>query len=284
MLNDKCDKELIEAAGDQLKVVSSYSAGFDHVDLEALRSRNIRLGYTPSALTDAVADLAVMLALMAQRLGGEAMRRVIDGDWPQMPWAPMLLAGPQITNSTIGFLGFGRIAQATLSRLLPFQIKDALYLTSRPGQPAKEDFYGLLKDQKVSIQPASDWKQLAAESDVLFVGCALNEKTKHAVNAEFFGRMKKRAVIVNIARGPVIDTNALVKALDNGQIFGAGLDVIEGEPQIRADHPLVKQRRCVLLPHIGSANIETRSLMAEEAVKNLQAGLFDGKMVNEKKL
>lgn len=204
----------------RFRYIANYHPTVDHVDLEALRSRNIRLGYTPSALTDAVADLAVMLALMAQRLGGEvicltlstssheidntltqAMRRVIDGDWPQMPWAPMLLAGPQITNSTIGFLGFGRIAQATLSRLLPFQIKDALYLTSRPGQPAKEDFYGLLKDQKVSIQPASDWKQLAAESDVLFVGCALNEKTKHAVNAEFFGRMKKRAVIVNIARG-----------------------------------------------------------------------------------
>lgn len=129
------------------------------------------------------------------------MRRVIAGDWPQMPWSPLLLSGPQITNSTVGFLGFGRIAQATLARLLPFQIKDTLYLTSQPGQPAKEDFYSLLKEQKIPIKPASDWKQLASESDVLFVGCALNEKTKHAVNAEFFKLMKKRAVIVNIARG-----------------------------------------------------------------------------------
>lgn len=128
----------------------------------------------------------------------------MDGDWPNMPWAPMLLSGPQITNSTVGFLGFGRIAQATLLRLLPFQIKDALYVTSQPGQQAKEDFYGLLKEQKISIQPAANWEQLAKESDVIFVGCALNEKTKHAVNADFFKLMKKRAVIVNIARGLVL--------------------------------------------------------------------------------
>lgn len=120
-----------------------------------------------------------------------------------MPWSPLLLAGPQVTGATIGFLGFGRIAQATLGRLLPFQIKDALYLTSQPGKEVREDFYGLVQKQQVSIKPAQDWKELAEKSDILFVGCALNDKTKHAVNAEFFSLMKKRAVIVNIARGCV---------------------------------------------------------------------------------
>lgn len=284
MLNDKIDQELIGAAGSKLKVVSSFSAGFDHISLDVLKARKIRLGYTPSALTDAVADLAVMLTLMAQRLGGEAMRAVQDGKWPNMPWSPLLLSGPAISGSTVGFLGFGRISQATLQRLLPFQISKALYMGSRPGQEAKEDYYGLLKDQKIPIKAAQSLEDLAKESDVLIVGCALTPATKHIVNAEIFKLMKKRAVIVNIARGPVIDTEALAAALKNGQIFGAGLDVIEGEPQITADHPLVQERRCVLLPHIGSANIETRTLMAEESVKNLLAGLFDGEMVNEKPL
>lgn len=284
MLNDKCDEELIQAAGKELKVVSSFSAGVDHIALDVLRNRSIRLGYTPSALTDAVADLTVMLTLMAQRLGGEAMRRVMDGDWPKMPWSPLLLCGPQISNSTVGFLGFGRIAQATLARLLPFQIEKALYLGSRPGQQAKEDFYGLVKEQKIPIQPAKSAEQLAQLSDILIVGCALTPETKHMVNEQFLRKMKKTAVVVNIARGPVVDTEALAKALEDGTIFGAGLDVIENEPQIPADHPLVMQRRCVLLPHIGSANIETRTLMAQEAVQNLQAGLFGGSMVNEKTL
>jgi glyoxylate/hydroxypyruvate reductase len=131
----------------------------------------------------------------------QAMRRVIDGDWPKMPWSPMLLCGPQITNSTVGFLGFGRIAQATLSRLLPFQISQALYLGSKPGQPAKEDFYGLVKEQKIPIQSAKSAEELAEKSDILIIGCALTPETKHMVNKAFLDRMKKTAVVVNIARG-----------------------------------------------------------------------------------
>jgi glyoxylate/hydroxypyruvate reductase len=129
------------------------------------------------------------------------MRRVLDGDWPNMPWSPLLLAGPQISQSTVGFLGFGRIAQATLVRLLPFGISKALYLGSKPGQPAKEDHYGIVKEQRIPIQPAQDWKQLAKESDILIVGSALTPETKHLVGSEFLGLMKKRAVVVNIARG-----------------------------------------------------------------------------------
>lgn len=129
------------------------------------------------------------------------MRRVMDGDWPKMPWSPLLLCGPQITNSTVGFLGFGRIAQATLARLLPFQISQALYLGSRPGQAAKEDFYGLVKEQKIPIQPAKNAQELAEKSDILIIGCALTPETKHLVNADFLSRMKETAVVVNIARG-----------------------------------------------------------------------------------
>lgn len=133
----------------------------------------------------------------------QAMRRVMDGDWPKMPWSPLLLCGPQITKSTVGFLGFGRIAQATLARLLPFQISQALYLGSKPGQPAKEDFYGLVKEQRIPIQPAKNAEELARKSDILIIGCALTPETKHLVNEHFLGLMKKTAVVVNIARGYV---------------------------------------------------------------------------------
>ncbi|PSN61654.1 hypothetical protein BS50DRAFT_578194 [Corynespora cassiicola Philippines] len=284
MLSDKVDDELLQAAGDQLKVIASFSVGTDHVDKDALKKRNIRLGYTPTCLTDAVADLTVMLTLMAQRRAGESMNKVSAGEWPQMPWHPLLMTGPQIRGSTIGFLGFGRIAQATLKRLLPFGISKAIYLTSKPGKPVKEDHFGLIKQSEISIQPAESWEQLASDSDVVIVGCALSPSTKHLVSTDFFNRMKKRAVIVNIARGPVIDTNALVTALDQEQIFGAGLDVIENEPNIQADHPILKQPRCVLVPHIGSATVETREQMATESVRNLLAGLTGEAMINEVEL
>lgn len=284
MLSDKVDEELLQAAGAQLKVIASFSVGTDHVDREALKKRNIRLGYTPTCLTDAVADLTVMLILMAQRRAGESMGKVLAGEWPQMPWHPLLMTGPQISRSTVGFLGFGRIGQATLKRLLPFGISRAIYLTSKPGEPVQEDHFGIIKEAAIPIEPAKNWEQLASESDIVVVGCALTPSTKHLVSTEFFSKMKKRAVIVNIARGPIIDTNALVEALAQEKIFGAGLDVIENEPNISADHPLLKQPRCVLVPHIGSATIETREQMATESVKNLLAGLKDEAMVNEVEL
>ena len=284
MLTDKVDQELLEAAGPQLKTIASFSVGTDHVDRDALKKRNIRLGYTPTCLTDAVADLTVMLILMAQRRGGECIAKVTRGEWPQMPWHPLLMTGPQIRGSTIGFLGFGRIAQASLQRLLPFGIKRAIYLTSKPGQLVKEDHFGLLKNPTITIEPATSIDQLAKESDVVIVGCALTPATKHLISSDFFAKMKKLAVIVNIARGPIIDTDALVKALDQDTIFGAGLDVIENEPNITADHPILKQARAVLVPHIGSATIETREQMATESVKNLLAGLKGENMINELEL
>jgi glyoxylate/hydroxypyruvate reductase len=284
MLTDKVDEELISAAGPQLKAIASFSVGTDHIERDALKKRNIRLGYTPTALTDAVADLTVMLILMAQRRAGESMGKVLKGEWPQMPWHPLLMTGPQISGTTVGFLGFGRIAQASLQRLLPFKIKRAIYLTSKPGQPTKEDHFGLIKGGSIPIDPAQNLEQLASESDVVVVGCSLTPSTKHLVNSAFFAKMQKRAVIVNIARGPIIDTDALVQALEKEQIFGAGLDVIENEPNIEADHPLLKQPRCVLVPHIGSANIETRAQMAKESARNLIAGLKGEAMVNEVQL
>jgi glyoxylate/hydroxypyruvate reductase len=251
MLSDAVNTQLLDAAGPSLK---------------------------------AVADLTVMLVLMAQRRAGEAMSKVEKGEWPQMPWHPLLMTGPQIRGSTVGFLGFGRIAQASLVRLLPFGIKKVVYLTSTPGKPAREDHFGILKEGRIEIEPAQSIEELARESDVVIVSCALTPSTHHIVSTPFFNQMKCTAVIVNIARGPVIDTDALVTALNDEKIFGAGLDVIENEPNIAADHPILRQKRCVLLPHVGSATTETREMMALESVKNLLAGVGDGEMVNEVEL
>lgn len=285
MLTDKINEELVTTAGPSLKTIASFSVGTDHVDTALLKEHGIRLGYTPTALTDAVADLTIMLLLMAQRRAGEAIARVKNGEWPQMPWHPLLMTGPQLGGSKVGFLGFGRIAQATVKRLFGFGVGGVRYLTSRPGEVAREDHFGVLGGHSgVEVSPAKTWEEIAEWSDVVVVGCALAPETKHLVGKEFLAKMKKTGVLVNIARGPVVDTDALVEALDQGRIFGAGLDVIEGEPDIRSDHPILKQERCVVLPHIGSATVKTREQMAVESVRNLLAGLKGEKMVNEVKL
>ena len=213
------------------------------------------------------------------------MTTVSRGEWPQTPWHPLHMTGPQIKGTTVGFLGFGRISQAALQKLVGFGIRQAIYITSQPGKPVQEDHFDLIRKSArgdtIPIEVAQDLDQIARDSDIIIVGCALTPSTKHLVKAEFFSKMKNTSVIVNIARGPVIDTNALEQALSQGKIFGAGLDVIEDEPNIQADHAILKQPRCVVLPHIGSATIETREQMAAESLQNLLAGLAGENMINE---
>ncbi|ORY81240.1 hypothetical protein BCR35DRAFT_304091 [Leucosporidium creatinivorum] len=291
MLGDKIDEEVLEAAGPSLKVISTMSAGFDHVDTAALKARGIALGTTPDALTDATADVGAMLVLMASRRAGEGIRAVADGKWPSMPWAPLLLCGHALQNSTVGILGFGKIGQLTLKRLLGFGIGRALYTTSKPGQalsPSK-DYFNLLSSSSspggIPIEPAQSLSHLAAESDFLIITCALTPSTTNLINADFLAQMKPTAYIINTARGPVVDSLALASAVKEGKLAGAGLDVVTGEPNITADHPLVKEHRITLLPHIGSATLETRGEMAREAAVNVLAGLGLGEQwVNEVKL
>ncbi|ETW75756.1 hypothetical protein HETIRDRAFT_422416 [Heterobasidion irregulare TC 32-1] len=286
-LTDKVDDELLDRAGPSLKVVSTMSVGYDHVTLPAVSRRHVRVGYTPDVLTDAVADLSVMLALMAGRNGGETVAMVQNGEWPGFNWAPFGFCGPQLSagpfasTRTVGFLGFGRISQATLARLVPFGITHCIY-TSNPLSPPKPEFEASLKAQhKLQAVRKVSLDELAAESDVLFVLAPGGDATKHVVNETFLRRMKKTSVIVNTSRGTLIDSDALVKALREGWIWGAGLDVVEGEPKIGADHPLVKEPRCIVVPHIGSATFETRLGMATLAVKNLLAGISGAAMPAE---
>ncbi|CAE6368731.1 unnamed protein product [Rhizoctonia solani] len=282
-LTDKVDSQLLDAAGPSLKIISTMSVGYDHVDVPALKTRGIRLGFTPDVLTDAVADIAVMLALMASRNVKQAMEIVHTGNWPNTPWSPSLLTGPQLSTpgTTIGFIGFGRISRATLARLAPFRVLRVLYTrSSSPSAPTNDlallsEFPTLKEAKWVALD------QLARESDFVFVLAPGGETTKHLVGKEFLSKMKKNAVLVNPGRGSVVDSDALAEALKEGHIWGAGLDVVDGEPNIPADHVLVKEPRAVVLPHIGSATVQTRLDMAQLAASNLIAGIRGEEMPSE---
>jgi len=280
MLSDIVTPELLDKAGPSLRVISTMSVGYEHVYLPALAERGIKLGYTPDVLTDAVADLSVMLALMAGRNGAQAILTVSNGMWPHCSYSPFGFCGPQLSativspSRTIGFIGFGRISQATLKRLIPFGVTHCVYY-SNPSSPPRPSFdvaiqekYGLQSVKRVDLD------EMAKASDVVFVLAPGGDKTKHLVNADFLQKMKKTAILINTSRGTLVDSDALATALRKGLIWGAGLDVVEGEPTITADHPLVKEPRCVILPHIGSATFETRLDMATMAAKNLLGGVF----------
>ncbi|KAI0287116.1 hypothetical protein BC826DRAFT_1099168 [Russula brevipes] len=289
MLSDKIDEEFLERAGPNLKVVSTTSVGFEHVDLHALHRRKVRLGYTPDVLTDAVADTSVMLALMAGRNAGAGVTLVKEGKWPSFNFAPFFFTGPQLSTSplsptrTVGFLGFGRIAQATLARLAAFGITHCIY-ASNPSSPRDAALEAALTAQHAPPLRAVrrvGLDELARASDVLFVLAPGGAPTRHVVDAAFLRKMKPRAVLVNTARGTLVDSDALALALREEWIWGAGLDVVEGEPHIGADHPLVREPRCVIVPHIGSATFETRLGMVDLAARNALAGIDEEAMPAE---
>ncbi|KAF4573622.1 hypothetical protein EYR36_008140 [Pleurotus pulmonarius] len=203
---------------------------------------------TPELL-EAVADLSVMLALMASRNAGETMFLVQSGHWPMHSWSPFGFCGPQLSSDgttkprTIGFLGFGRIAQATLARLIPFGVKRVIYAGSPSSPPTHERDQALVKEHKLDSLLRVDIAELAKESDVLFVLAPGGPKTRHIVNEEVLRKMKKTAILVNASRGTLVDSDALAKALREKWIWGAGIDVVEGEPQVGIDHCLVKEPR-----------------------------------------
>jgi len=292
MLFEKIDDEVLDAAGPNLKVVSTMSVGYDHVDLKALAKRGIKLGNTPDVLTESVADSSVMLALMAGRNTKQGTGLVEQGEWPGWTWSPYGLCGPQISpNSpqdvrTVGFFGFGRIAQATLARMVGFGYTRCLYVARSKDAARAKDIEQTVKARHPTLTTVQhvELDQLARESDVVYILAPGGAETYHIINEDFLKKMKKTAVLVNNARGTLVDSDALAKALKEGWLWGAGLDVVEGEPNITADHPLVKEPRCVMIPHIGSATWESRIGMATTSVQNLTAGLAGKPLVSEVQL
>lgn len=240
-------------AGSRLQVVSSMSVGTDHIDVERAKARGIQIGTTPNVLDDAVAELTLFLVLGATRKAADAMRVVREGDWGQHPWAPMAFCGPALRGKTIGFIGFGNIAQSTAALLPVFQPSRILYATSTPRPfEFNAPSFARLKEKgfpadRISVENEPDIQSLAAASDVLIVLTTLNTTTKHLVDEKILQAMKPTSVLVNTSRGPIVHTDALVQALESDAIAGAGLDVLEGEPS-----KLLSQLRRPVLPILSS--------------------------------
>lgn len=232
-----------------------------------------------------------MLVLMTMRRVGEGIDLVKSGGWSQLPWAPFVMCGPSIghANLTIGFLGFGRISECVVDRLLAFTSKSAppsiLYTSSR-ARPNQAEIDGAFSQRwgGISVARAADELEVAAKADIVIVLCSLSPATTDLVDAKFLRAMKPTAVLVNAARGPIVNSEDLAAALDAGELFGAGLDVITGEPHIAPDHPLVKHPKCVVIPHMGSADYDTRNAMADLCVSNAIAGAKGEALVAEVKV
>jgi lactate dehydrogenase-like 2-hydroxyacid dehydrogenase len=252
------DVEALNAAGPQLKAISTMSVGLDYVDLEEIKKRKLPLGYTPNVLNDAVADLGVGLAIAAGRRFHEGRLKIESSQWENRPqW----LLGQEIRNSTIGIVGFGGIGSTIAKRLQGFDVKEFLYCGHNKKPSA--DKYGA---------KFVTFEELCKQSDFIFIICPLTTETKHMFNKDAFSKMKPTTVLVNIARGDIVDQEALYDALKNNKIFAAGLDVMTPEP-LPADHPLMKLPNCVIIPHLGSATVVTRDDMAKAAAINVLAGL-----------
>lgn len=245
MLTDPVDAEVMDAG--PLRAIAQHAVGVNNIDLKAAAKRGIPVGHTPGVLTDATADLAMTLVLSVARRVLESDHLVRSGDWKG--WSPTLMRGMELRGSTMGIIGMGRIGTAVAERARAFGM-EIVHHNRTSGVPLDE---------------------LLRRSDVVSLHCPLTPGTRHLIDGRALGLMKPTAILINTARGPVVDEAALVGALDDGVIAGAGLDVFEDEPRV---HPgLLATRKAVLLPHIGSATITTRRRMGRMVVEDIIHGL-----------
>lgn len=248
-----------EVMGNGLRVISQMAVGTDNIDLDAATARGIPVGHTPGVLTETTADTAWALLAAAVRRLPEGSAHVRSGGWG--PWDPGFLLGGDLHDTTLGIVGLGRIGTAVARRAAGFGMR--LVYTGPSRKPLLESRLG------VAFRAFAD---LLDEADHVVVTAPLTQQTHHLFDATALSRMREGSVLVNVSRGPIVDTDALVDALAHGPIAAAALDVTDPEP-IPADHPLVGMRNCLIVPHIGSASHRTRRAMAEIAVENLRAGL-----------
>ena len=259
LLTEKIDAELLDAAGKQLRSVSNVAVGYNNIDVPACRERNVLVTNTPGVLTDATADIAMALILMSTRRLAEG-ERVIRTQQPWQ-WGMFYMLGSSIQGSQLGIVGMGQIGAAVARRARAFGMTIA-YTKRSPldAETAKE-----LNATHMELD------ELLTTSDVVSLHCPYSPETHHLMNASTIGKMKKSAYLINTARGPVVDEEALATALQQGKIAGAGLDVFEKEPTVH--QALIGLDNAVLIPHLGSATVETRTAMANLAVTNALAVL-----------
>jgi len=256
-LSDKIDAKVMEAAGSNLKVISSYSTGVDHIDIKEATRRGIYVTFTGDILTEATADLAFALILAVSRQVIHGHKLVVHNQW-KYGWDPHLLLGSDVHGATIGILGLGRIGAAVARRAKGFEM-NIIYHNRHNRNFQSEEEVGA---KHVAME------ELLEESDFLSLHCSLNSESYHIIDKSNLRRMKKDSYVINSARGQIINETDLIKALKQRWIAGAGLDVFEKEPP-SPNNPLLRMNNVVLLPHIGSATFLTRTRMAEVAAKNL---------------
>lgn len=261
MLSDTVDRELIEQAP-HLEVISNLAVGYNNIDVDAAKERGIIVTNTPDVLSETTADLAFGLMMMTARRLGEAERDLRAGEWKS--WTPMGYVGMDVYRAKLGIIGMGRIGEAVARRARGFDM-DVLY-HNRTRRHESESMYGFVY---------AELDELLADSDFVIVLAPLTEETRGMIGAAEFGKMKETAVFINVARGEIVDEEALYDALNEKRIWAAGLDVFAKEP-IEMEHPLLTLPNVTTLPHIGSASIRTRlAMMAlnREAIMNVLAGI-----------
>jgi lactate dehydrogenase-like 2-hydroxyacid dehydrogenase len=259
MLVDVIDRELIDGAP-ELRVISQMAVGVDNIDISACRRRGILVGHTPDVLTETVADTAFALISAIVRRIPEGMDMVREGRWGV--WDPWAMLGGDLHGSTLGIVGMGRIGSAIARRAAGFDM-EVLY-----ASPSGKEVPG---STRVRLE------ELLERADIVVLTAPLTPETRHLIAAPELGRMRRSAHLVNVARGGLVDTDALVDALRSSRIAGAALDVTDPEP-LPAGHPLLGMANCLIVPHIGSASVSARRGMASLAVANLISGLDGGRM------
>lgn len=266
ILTETVDAAVMDAAGPQLKIIANYAVGYNNIDVTAATARGIAVTNTPGVLTETTADLAWALLMGAARRLGESERYLRAGQWES--WGPQLLLGVDIHDKTLGIYGMGRIGQAMARRARGFGMR-ILYHDAQRLDDCLEQELGA---------SYTDMARLLTESDFISIHVPLLPETRHAFGEAQFKAMKPTAVLINTARGPVVDEPALARALQWGEIFAAGLDVYEAEPAIHPD--LLACENALLIPHLGSATRETRAKMAQIAAANIVAYFRDRRPPN----
>ena len=263
-VSDNVSAEVLSVDNLKAGIIGSYGVGFNHIDLEAARQRDLVVTNTPEVLTDCTADIAMTLMLMAARRAGEGERHVRNKEWTG--WRPTHMMGTKVTGKILGLIGMGRIARAMAHKAHHgFGMK---IIFTDPYPPPPELISSL------QAEPRDSAEDVLREADFVSLHCPGGKETYHLINRERLAIMKQGAFLINSARGDVVDQVALVEALKNGAIAGAGLDVFEGEPAVPDE--LLSLDNVVLFPHLGSASRETRVAMGMRVVENLEA-FFNGK-------
>jgi len=266
LLTEKIDEEVLASAGNDLKAVCNVAVGYNNIDVAACKNKNVLVTNTPGVLTDATADIAMALILMTTRRLSEGERVIRNQDpWA---WGMFYMLGSSIQNQTLGIVGMGQIGIATALRAKSFGMKIIYTRRNRLDEKIEKE----LSAQYVSLD------DLLQQSDIVSLHCPYSTETHHLISDAQLSKMKKTSYLINTARGPIVNEEALANALINKTIAGAGLDVYENEP--RVNEKLLKLDNVVLLPHLGSATVETRTAMATTAANNALEILSGNKPLN----